>query len=256
MSGYRKLFVAFSFVVTSLVVACLATLKGVTLLPVRVEMGVAGAYYVTHSYVIGFSLWVRSVVNAVIWDFRAVDTFFETAVLFAALLATLTFTTELIGETRRVGKGVGLSPVVTTALKLSLPLALAVAGGLALEGHLSPGGGFQSGAVVAVMAFLLMAAYGVTTGWLERVRALLLTRSVALLALSVLAVVPAIIGMLYGLGPYALTGRPVPKLVIPGCCVVPVYMVLLNVFEAVAVGAAFTIVGLVVWLSMGGENRE
>lgn len=256
MSGYRKLLTVLLLAVASLVIAYLATLRGITLLPVRVELGEAGTYYVTHSYVAGFSLWVRSVVNAVIWDFRAVDTFFETAVLFAALLAALTFTAELSGGARRVGEEVRLSPIVTTVLKLSLPLALAVAGGLALEGHLSPGGGFQSGAVVAVMAFLFMAAHGVATGWFDRVRALLLARSAALLALSVLAVAPAIVGMLYGLGPYALTGRPVPKLVVPGCCVIPVYTVLLNVFEAIAVGAAFTLVGLIVWSSIGGEDSE
>ena len=256
MRRYRRLLAVLAVVAASLAMAYLATLKGVTLLPVRVKLGEAGAYYVTHSYVIGFSLWVRSVVNAVIWDFRAVDTFFETAVLFAALLAALTFTAELSGGPRKAGKGAMLSPVVTTVLKLSLPLALAVAGGLALEGHLSPGGGFQSGAVVAVMAFLFMAAHGVSTSWFGRVRTLLLARSAALLALSVLAVAPAIIGMLYGLGPYALTGRPVPKLVVPGCCVVPVYTVLLNVFEAIAVGAAFTLVGLIVWSSIGGEDSE
>jgi len=253
---YRRLLAALAVIVTSLAIAYLATLRGATLLPIRVELGEAGAYYVTHSYVTGFSLWVRSVVNAVIWDFRAVDTFFETAVLFAALLAALTFTGKLSGDTQSTGEGVRLSPVVTTVLKLSLPLTLAVAGGLALEGHLSPGGGFQAGAVVAVMAFLFMAAHGVVTGWFNRVSTLLLTRSVALLALSALAVAPAIVGMLYGLGPYALTGRPMPKLVIPGCCVVPVYTVLLNVFEAIAVGAAFTLVGLIVWSSMGGEGSE
>ena len=256
MRRSEKLLVSLVGVVVSLVVAYLATLRGATLLPVRFELGEAGTYYVTHSYVTGFSLRVRSVVNAVIWDFRAVDTFFETAVLLAALLATLTFTGWLGRCVQGQSNGAELSPLVTTVFKLSLPLALAVAGGLALQGHLSPGGGFQAGAVVAVVAFLFMATHGVARGWLGRVKVLLLVRGAALLALSVLAVAPAVIGMLYGLGPYALTGRSVPKLVVPGCCVVPAYTLLLNVFEAVAVAAAFTLVGLIMWLPTCGEDRE
>lgn len=256
MRRYGRLLVSLVGVVASLVVAYLVTVRGATLLPIRFELGEAGAYYVTHSYVTGFSLRVRSVVNAVIWDFRAVDTFFETAVLLAALLATLTFTGWLGRCVQGQSKGAELSPLVTTVFKLSLPLALAVAGGLALQGHFSPGGGFQAGAVVAVVTFLFMATHGVARGWLGRVKVLLLVRGAALLALSVLAVAPAVIGMLYGLGPYALTGRSVPKLVVPGCCVVPAYTLLLNVFEAVAVTAAFTLVGLIMWSPTCGEDHE
>lgn len=54
-----------------------------------------------------------------------------------------------------------MSVVVRTIARLILPLALAFGGYVIMHGHLTPGGGFQGGAVVASTVALVVIAFGV-----------------------------------------------------------------------------------------------
>lgn len=91
---------------------------------------------------------VTNVVVATVFDYRGIDTLFEESILFAAVMAV----SMLLRDTRE-----GIAPehdeVRSDAIRALSMLLLAPSLVLALyviaHGHLSPGGGFQGGVVVA-----------------------------------------------------------------------------------------------------------
>jgi len=92
-----------------------------------------------------------NIVTAVVVNYRALDTLGEVTVLFVASLG--------LGALLHAGKdGSGnkqrASLVVRTGSRILFPLILLFGAYIFVHGHLTPGGGFQGGAVIA-SAFLL-----------------------------------------------------------------------------------------------------
>jgi multicomponent Na+:H+ antiporter subunit B len=100
-----------------------------------------------------------NVVAAVNFDQRAVDTLGEETILFGSVLAVTVLLRQAEDERREAAESNRL-PLEGTRLfgYLLLPLILVVGIDMVLHGHLTPGGGFQGGMVLATGIHLLYVA--------------------------------------------------------------------------------------------------
>ncbi|HDR88554.1 MAG TPA: cation:proton antiporter [Bacteroidetes bacterium] len=95
-----------------------------------------------------------NIVTAVVVSYRGFDTLGEVTVLFTAAMGL----GAVIGLVRRKKTHPVIEPaslIVYTGCRFLFPVILLVGTYIVIHGHLTPGGGFQGGAVVA-SAFLLM----------------------------------------------------------------------------------------------------
>lgn len=98
----------------------------------------------------GYESGAANIVTAVVADYRVLDTLGEVLVLFAAASGV----GLLIPSRRRSADERRASPIVGTAVPVIMFFALITGAYIVLHGHLSPGGGFSGGAVIA-SAFIL-----------------------------------------------------------------------------------------------------
>jgi multicomponent Na+:H+ antiporter subunit B len=96
-----------------------------------------------------------NVVTSVVVTFRGLDTLGEVTVLFSAALAAGLVLRRRPGEPTAPAADAAPSPLVRTALPLLVPVIVLLGFYIMANGHLSPGGGFQGGAVLA-SAFLAL----------------------------------------------------------------------------------------------------
>ena len=143
-----------------------------------------------------------NLVTAVLLNYRALDTYGEVVVIFAALIAVLA-----VGLTgRRVrrqaaAQDLTVSPVVNHVVRLLSPFIALFGLFMIVEGHVLPGGGFQGGVVLGALMILLGLVLGP-----RRLRRLLpvsatyWVRATALLAFAVAALAGlALSGWLFAL---------------------------------------------------------
>ncbi|MDK6028587.1 MnhB domain-containing protein [Ignisphaera sp. 4213-co] len=98
-------------------------------------------------------------VTSIVWDYRGLDTYFETSVLFIALIGLLA-----LFRGSNIVQGIsnkGLSLIVKTTTKIVAPLILVAGVSLAYHGHLTPGGGFQGGSFMTVAIALIVVAFSI-----------------------------------------------------------------------------------------------
>lgn len=96
------------------------------------------------------------IVTAVIWDQRGFDTFFETSVLFLAIVASLSL---VAGARLATIKTKPSTVVVRLVSRILAPVIVVVSVSVAIHGHVTPGGGFQGGSVFVVAPLILMLAF-------------------------------------------------------------------------------------------------
>ncbi len=187
-----------ALVITALIVLVIA-------LTVAIYLGAAG-YYPTKElrplakYFVWYTFnpykrifWAGSpeAVNAILWDYRGLDTVFETTVLFAAVLGCLVIAKDLrVKELIRVKE---LTPIVSIGAKIVIAVIILASLALALHGYISPGGGFQGGSAAAIAPLLAIAAYS----WYVIRRRVWLSRSagvrtVGLLGIVITALIPLV----------------------------------------------------------------
>ncbi len=102
-----------------------------------------------------------NVVTAVVVTYRGIDTLGEVSVLFlaaAAISLLLRSTGKKNGDGDKKEKRPA-SEILTTGTDILVPVIMLFGINIFLNGHLSPGGGFQGGAVVASAVLLLFLAY-------------------------------------------------------------------------------------------------
>ncbi|HZP88187.1 MAG TPA: monovalent cation/H+ antiporter subunit A [Burkholderiales bacterium] len=108
----------------------------------------------------------RNVVNVILVDFRAFDTYGEITVIavaalgIAAMLSALNLPRRARDEAGRPWASAQIHLLLDLLARLLLPLALLVSLHLFLRGHNSPGGGFVAGLVSAVALVLLFLGSG------------------------------------------------------------------------------------------------
>ena len=111
-----------------------------------------------------------NLVTAVLLDYRGFDTFVEVVVVFAALMAVLALprgdldqdgTPETGGDVFGANDAqVEVSPIVFYVVRTLAPFIALFAVAMLYRGHASPGGGFQSAAVLAALFVVLTLILG------------------------------------------------------------------------------------------------
>jgi len=102
---------------------------------------------------------VANVVTSIVVNFRGFDTLGEVTVLF---LATTAMSSILYKERHQLGERAVLfssSRIVMTGSKLLFPARSLVGVYVFIHGHLTPGGGFQGGVIIATGFLLMLLAY-------------------------------------------------------------------------------------------------
>jgi len=106
----------------------------------------------------------ENVVTDVILNYRGFDTNGEVTVIFTSLAAVLAV---LLGVRKSTGEGAGVpdavlpvSPVVSFVVRLLSPFIALFAIYVILNGHVSPGGGFQGGAIIGALAIVTTVVVG------------------------------------------------------------------------------------------------
>ncbi len=106
----------------------------------------------------------NNIVTSVVFDYRGFDTLGEAAVLFLVVTSISMLLFSIIkGKdleetvlTDSDGFPAGMTRIVSIGTVLMLPIIMAFGAYLVIHGHLSPGGGFQGGAVMATGTALLV----------------------------------------------------------------------------------------------------
>ncbi len=202
-----------------------------------------GRFYLENSLFGRYSAKSPEAVTSIVWDYRGLDTLFETAVFFLAIIGGLTvfrLDRKKEEEAKRLKTKVKPLPEpVRVITKVITVMILAVSASIALHGQLTPGGGFQGGSALAVAPLLLIAVYSkkaLEGNGLDKTRAIVI-RSMGLFGITLVALVPLIVGhaVMQNQPFYPGWGLGVP---LGGS------LVYYNFFEFLAVGAGFTAVFL------------
>ncbi|PTV94753.1 multicomponent Na+:H+ antiporter subunit B [Rhodobacter aestuarii] len=120
------------------------------------ELNRTAAYYATHAQE---EVGAQNVVTAVLITWRGLDTLGEVTVLF--LTAAIVSLVLSRSKAPKGASGSGFLPsgeLLTTGTKMLLPLIALLGAYVMANGHLTPGGGFQGGAILASGALLMLLA--------------------------------------------------------------------------------------------------
>lgn len=118
------------------------------------ELNQTARYYAEHT---AQDLGAANIVTAIIVTYRGLDTLGEVTVLFLA--STIIGIVLAQGGKRQRALQRKLPPsgeLLTTGSRLLVPLILLFGAYVFVNGHLTPGGGFQGGAILASAALLLL----------------------------------------------------------------------------------------------------
>jgi multicomponent Na+:H+ antiporter subunit B len=119
------------------------------------ELNLTARYYADHT---AQDIGAANIVTAIVVTYRGLDTLGEVTVLFlAASILGLVLARGQRQETdRRERAPVG--ELLTTGTRILVPLIMLLGVYVFVNGHLTPGGGFQGGAIIASGALLLLLA--------------------------------------------------------------------------------------------------
>lgn len=117
------------------------------------ELNLTARYYAEHA---AADLGAANIVTAIIVTYRGLDTLGEVTVLFlAATIVGLVLSQGTHGKPRaRPPAG----ELLTTGTRFLVPMILLLGVYVFVNGHLTPGGGFQGGAIIASGVLLLLLA--------------------------------------------------------------------------------------------------
>jgi multicomponent Na+:H+ antiporter subunit B len=121
------------------------------------EQKTVGAYYLSQT---SEKLSVANVITAIVVNYRGFDTLGEVSVLFLAA----TGLGSILYRRRKEGEHIDAiskpsSELLQAGSKLIFPAILVLGAYVFIHGHLTPGGGFQGGAIIATGFLLMMMAY-------------------------------------------------------------------------------------------------
>ncbi|MEM0347701.1 MAG: Na(+)/H(+) antiporter subunit B [Zestosphaera sp.] len=189
------------------------------------------------------------VVTSVIWDQRGFDTFFETTVLFLAIIAAVGLFDRVISQDVENHR---MTLIPRLAVRVLAPVTVIVSVSVAVHGHISPGGGFQGGVVFVMAPLMFMLAF--SSGFILRAGfksdRLMVMRGFALSLIALTGLIPLIYGYTKSVNAYLFQNllKPDSSFTYPAWVDIGPIRILLsgslilyNVFEYVAVFAGFTV---------------
>lgn len=195
------------------------------------------------------------VVTAIVWDYRGLDTLFETVVFYLALIGGLALSRGTFGE-QHSSSGFGLSVIVRSVTKITGPMIIAVGASIALHGHLTPGGGFQGGSVIAVVPMLMIVVFSVyfLVGRGITVSKMVVARSIGLLGIGLTSMAVFIFALVQGGFAYVFQNyqKPGAEFSAPtrvGDVLLSGTLWFFNLFEMLAVATGFSAVFIVMVMS-------
>ncbi len=197
-------------------------------------------------------------VTAIVWDYRGLDTLFETAVFYLAIIGAVAVYRDISEKVGPKGGGVGLSKIVKLVTKLLIPINISIAISIALHGHLTPGGGFQAGAAMAVIPTILIVVF--SRYFLLELRLskelALAFRSMGLAGIALTVFIPIIMALISGANAYIMQNQakvnaPVSLPAYVGGSLISGSLILYNVFEFLAVTFGFSILFLLLSIEEG-----
>jgi len=246
-----KRLILFTIMFTLIIVASLiATILGIN--KPQTDVRPLGKYYLKHSYYpnrefINQTPLSPETVTSIVWDYRGLDTVYEVTVFFLAIVGGLTlFRLEKV-KVFPPSNIVGMTTIVKHATKLLGVMIIAVSASIALHGHLTPGGGFQGGAALAVFPLLVIPAYSryvLEKYGLTYLKAVII-RSISLILLWIVIVLPIIHGFQLMQNQPFYPGYILDQLISGS-------LFLYNLLDYIAIGMGFTAVFL--YLSIPEET--
>lgn len=116
-----------------------------------------GDYYLEKSLT---ELKVSNSVTAIVVNYRGFDTLGEVTVLFLAAtgLASIMYRRKRKGE-KEVRAKKASSRIIQIGSQIIFPMVILLGAYVFIHGHLSPGGGFQGGAIIATASLLMLISY-------------------------------------------------------------------------------------------------
>jgi multicomponent Na+:H+ antiporter subunit B len=119
------------------------------------ELNLTARYYADHTT---RDIGAANIVTAIVVTYRGLDTLGEVTVLFlsAAILGLVLAHGRRQGNARRAPIPAG--ELLTTSTRILAPLVMLLGVYVFVNGHLTPGGGFQGGAIIASGVLLLLLA--------------------------------------------------------------------------------------------------
>lgn len=117
------------------------------------NLGMSGEYYAKNA---PREVGAANLVTAIVVTYRGLDTLGEVSILFltAAIISfVLKLREEDVDETREVR---ATSEILSSATQVLAPIIILVGIYIFINGHLTPGGGFQGGAVIASAVLLML----------------------------------------------------------------------------------------------------
>ncbi len=170
--------------------------------PASTELRRLGSSYLYYMYNSNYSEYYTGSpegVSAILWDYRGIDTLYETIVLFTAVIGAVMIYREYMenhGERRGGYEFYTLSVIVRAVSKIILWLTILLSIAIGLTGQLTPGGGFIGGAAFAVVPILVVLVYNPSL--LEKLgftrSKALLMRTTGLLLLFIVILLPYLAG--------------------------------------------------------------
>lgn len=112
-------------------------------------------YYLENTY---RDIGIPSVVAAILASYRGFDTLGETTVIFTALLVVLSLAKTSLAPKKISAYHNNPSIFTTTISKWMIPIMIIASWYIYLHGEISPGGGFQAGAMLASLSLALRLA--------------------------------------------------------------------------------------------------
>ena len=266
----RRILVAVAIVVIAAVASLVATIGG-ALGPLFDGVRPLAEFYlfnVFNAHNATLTAMSPEAVTSIVWDYRGLDTLFETVVFYMAIIGCVALYRGI--ELIKDGPEVGLSRIVKTVTKILIVVNIAVAASIALHGHLTPGGGFQAGAAMAVAPIIIIVVFSrfflMKRGITKEVA--LSLRSIGLLGIALVALIPLMAWVTTGTPAYVMQNQvkvgssfSFPAYI--GKALVSGSLIWYNIFEFLAVSFGFTILFLLLSIdektikkALVGEKHE
>ncbi|WP_018247423.1 hydrogen gas-evolving membrane-bound hydrogenase subunit E [Orenia marismortui] len=175
-----------------------------------------------------------NLVTAILFDYRAFDTLGEATVIFI-VVSTIS---ALASRRRTFVSDTNFSPIVYQGISFIIPFLYILGFYIIFYGHLSPGGGFTGGVILAIIFILLTITFGIRYSKEEEV----LKKKALIENLGAVGLLSTgILGILFG-SKFLANGQGGFNLGSPGELLSAGIIPILSLFTGIKVGAGLSII--------------